>query len=181
MIFCNLGWRKVVTPVLSTGNLVPDFCLNDLEGRPQRLSDLRGKIVVLYFWSAECAWCHRVDGALVELTHTWDEQVVLLAISANQEESHETLWKEAKARGIGPVLRDADQKIARLYGAVTTPQFFILDASGVLRYQGAFDNVSFRQRTATRYYAADALQALLEGLFPDPSETPPYGCALTIY
>jgi peroxiredoxin len=175
------GLEGILEPVLHTGNPAPNFSLNDLEGRPRRLSDLRGKIVALYFWSADCAWCRRVDELLGKLASDWDGRVVLLAISANQEENHEMLLREAKARGIWPVLQDADQEIARVYGAFTTPHFFLLDAGGVLRYQGAFDNVSFRQRTATSHFVADALEALLEGRSPNPSETTPYGCALTIF
>jgi len=167
-------------PVLQIGNLAPDFSLTNLQGQPQSLSNLRGTICLLYFWSAECAWCKRVDLLLNQLMADWSARVSLLAISANLEETPDILLREAHTRGIWPVLRDGDQRVARLYGARTTPHIFILDAAGILRYQGAFDDVTFRQRTAIHNYAADAVNRLLAGRSPKPSQTPPYGCALTI-
>ncbi len=54
----------------------------------------------------------------------------------------------------------------------------VLDADGVLRYRGAFDDVTFRQRTPTRFYVKEAVEALLAGHLPDPAEAPPYGCTV---
>ncbi len=69
--------------------------------------------------------------------------------------------------------------MADLYEAQTTPHAFVIDRQGVLRYAGAVDNVAFRQRTATRFYVEEAVEALLEGRQPPVSEQPPFGCAIT--
>jgi hypothetical protein len=76
------------------------------------------------------------------------------------------------------VLLDEDHAVADLYGAATTPHFFVVDAEGVLRYAGALDDVTFRQKTPTRQFLAEAVAALLEGRLPDPAQTPGYGCAI---
>jgi hypothetical protein len=57
----------------------------------------------------------------------------------------------------------------------------VIDAEGRLRYQGAFDDVTFRQRTATRWYAIEALEALLAGQPVAIPETPAYGCSIQRY
>ncbi|MCJ7567453.1 MAG: hypothetical protein MUO58_07925, partial [Anaerolineales bacterium] len=82
------------------------------------------------------------------------------------------------AREPGSVLRDAEHAVADLYGAVTTPHFFVIDENGVLRYRGAPDDTSFRQREPTVYYLKDAMEALLNGREPNPAETAGYGCTI---
>jgi hypothetical protein len=61
------------------------------------------------------------------------------------------------------------------------PHFYIIDPKGVLRYQGAFDDVTFRQRVSRQAYLEKALEAVLAGGRPDPDQTPPYGCTLVRY
>jgi len=157
----------------------PTFTLSDLEGHRWSLEALRGKIVVLYFWSAECAWCQRTDPVLVRLAETWGSEVVLLPIASVYEETPEQLRQAANERGLPRVLHDADQAVARRYAVQTTPHCLVIDRQGLLRYSGAFDDVTFRQRTATRYYVDEAVRALLNGQQPEIREMPAYGCALT--
>jgi peroxiredoxin len=159
----------------------PTFTLNDLEGRVWSLEALRGKIVVLYFWSAECAWCQRTDRVLVHLAESWGDEVVLLPIASIYEETPEMLRQAASERNLPRILHDADQSVARRYAVQTTPHCFVIDRMGLLRYQGAFDDVTFRQRTATRYYVDEAVRALLSDKQPEIRETPAYGCALTYH
>jgi peroxiredoxin len=159
----------------------PSFALPDLDGRPWSLETLRGKVVVLYFWSAECAWCQRTDPHVVERAAAWGEQVVLLPIASVLEETPEQLRQAAQERGLPLVLLDADQQVAKMYQVQTTPHFFVIDAAGILRYQGAFDDVTFRQRTPTRFYVDEVVRALLAGRPPEVKETLPYGCALTLH
>ena len=54
----------------------------------------------------------------------------------------------------------------------------MVDAQGLLRYTGAVDDVTFGKRAPERYFAHDAVQALLEGAIPALSVTLPYGCAI---
>jgi peroxiredoxin len=156
----------------------PPFQLPDLEGRLHALMDFRGKVVILNFWSAECPWSERVDRDLFDLVMSWGTAVVLLPIASNANEGLELLSTTAAARGIPRVLIDADHRVADLYGAQTTPHFFVIDREGDLRYKGAFDDVTFRQRTPRVQYLKSAVEAVLAGRQPEPAETPPYGCAL---
>jgi hypothetical protein len=58
---------------------------------------------------------------------------------------------------------------------------FVLDKDGILRYQGAFDDITFHQREATIHYLKDAVEALLARSNPEIAQSPPYGCLLVRY
>jgi hypothetical protein len=84
----------------------------------------------------------------------------------------------ASARRLTTVLVDVQQAVSDLYAAVTTPHVFLVDRDGILRYRGAVDDVTFRQRQATRSFLREAVEALLSGRLPEVRETPAYGCAI---
>jgi peroxiredoxin len=165
-------------PLARVSKPAPEFSLPDLEGNTHNLVDLLGQIVVLNFWSAECPWAQRVDGSLHALRVIWPEDVVYWPIASNVNESLELISTTAAQHDQPVVLVDRDQVVADMYGAVTTPHFYVIDRQGVLRYAGSYDDVTFRQRTPTRSYLEEAVSALVAGLHPDPVKTPPYGCAL---
>lgn len=155
-----------------------NFELPDLDGRLHRLQDRRGKIVIVNFWSAECPHSERTDRSLIDLLQVWRGEVDLLSIASNRNESVAMIQEVARARRLPTVLVDAQQTVADLYAAVATPHAFILDREGILRYRGAVDNATFRQRQATRSYVHEAVEALLQGHCPETSETPTYGCTI---
>ena len=165
-------------PVIVNGEIAPDFTLPDLQGNHHRLSEGRGRIVILNFWSAECPYAARADRELSGYIQEWGEAVLLLSIASNANEPVDLLRRIADERGLAPVLYDAQQQVADLYGAVTTPHLFVIDADGILRYQGAIDDVTFRQRSPTRAYLKQAVEAVLAGRDPEPAETQPYGCTV---
>ena len=156
----------------------PDFELADLQGTPHNLSDYRGKIVVLNFWSAECPHSARTDRYLQDLLEAWQNRVVMLPMASNRNESIQMLQEVAQARRMQPILVDSEQVVANLYQAQTTPHVFVIDQKGILRYRGAVDDITFRQRQATRFFLREALEALLEGCQPELGETPAYGCTI---
>ena len=156
----------------------PDFELPDIHGALHRLSNYRGKIVVVNFWSCECPHCERTDQALMAMSVQWAQAVVLLSIASNRSESTQSIEEAAKTRRLPIVLIDADHFVADLYGAQTTPHVFVIDRNGFLRYRGAVNDVTFRQRKTTRFFLDEAVEALLEGHFPALAETPAYGCTI---
>jgi peroxiredoxin len=164
--------------LIENGKQAPAIALPDLNGNLYTLADDVGKIVILNFWSAECPWSERVDQAVQPLTANWGDQVVYLPIASNANETPEHIQTTANQRNLPVILLDAAQDTANTYGAQTTPHCFVLDREGVLRYQGAFDNVTFRQRTPSMHYVRDAVEALLQGNLPKPEYTPPYGCTI---
>ena len=170
-----------VDTILKINQLAPDFTLTDLSGRPHTLSDLRGKIVIVNFWSAECPWAERADGLLIPYLKEWGDQVALLPIASNANESPQLLSQIGEERGLPVILRDKYHRVADTYGAQATPHLFVVDQEGILRYQGAFDDVTFRKREPSQPYLKDAVESVLSGGQPDPAQTPPYGCAIVKY
>jgi peroxiredoxin len=156
----------------------PGFALPDLDGRIHRLDDYRGRIVIVNFWSCECPHSERTDRSTLACLAQWGPDVALLSIAANRNEPVEALAAAARTRRLPGVLLDADQAVADLYEAMTTPQAFVIDRGGCLRYRGAVDDVTFRQRAPARFFLEQAVEALLEGRDPSPAETPAYGCTI---
>jgi len=75
-------------------------------------------------------------------------------------------YKVGLERGLPLILHDKDQWVADAFGALTT-RIFCGRPHGIVRYQGALDDVTFRQRTASRFYVRQAVEALLTGSSPD--------------
>jgi peroxiredoxin len=76
-----------------------------------------------------------------------------------------------------PYLHDESQEVARAYGAQTTPDVFVLDADGVLRYRGAPD-ADHRDESQGAAWLREALDAVLAGEQPARAETQPVGCSV---
>jgi peroxiredoxin len=167
-----------VDPIIAIGEEAPLFQLSDLRGDVYSLAGMRGWIIVLNFWSAECVWCQRVDQELMGFLDSWKQQVKVLWIASNGNETLDLIERAANNRNLPTVLVDEHQQVANLYGAEMTPQFFVIDTKGKLAYQGSWDNVTFRQRVATQVYVPQVVRALMENLAPWISQTPPYGCVL---
>lgn len=156
----------------------PEFTLPDLNGCIHMLSDYRGRIVIVNFWSAECPHSERFDADITTCLAEWGADVALLSVASNANETDEMLAAGAGRRKIPVLLKDADQTVADRYEAQTTPHAFLIDRKGILRYHGAVDDVSFRQREPTRFYLQEAVEALLDDRFPEVTETQPFGCTI---
>ncbi len=153
-------------PVAVVGAAAPGFILHDLNGKAFRLADQRGKVLVLKFWSADCPRCERTDEMLASLRSVWGDRVQVWRIAPSANEDDGSLKRAALQHRADIVMRDAGPSIADRHGAQTTPHLFVIDEQGILRYAGAPDDVSFRQRVATRNYLAEAIGALLRGVSP---------------
>ena len=160
---------------------LPDFALQDTTGQLHKLSQYRGRFVVVNFWSAECPWSARADAGLLALAKRFAGQVVILPVASNLSETRKMIDPVRQERGVDFVLMDENCRVANACGAQTTPHAFVLDQVGILRYRGAVDDVTFRKRIAERFYVAEALSALLDGRLPEVPETPAYGCSIVKY
>ena len=156
----------------------PAFALPDLAGQLHRLEDYLGRIVLVCFWSAGCPWSERVDQEIAKWSAELASGAVLLRLAVNADETPDDIRRAAEIRFRGIVLLDSDRNVTDTYGAQLTPEFFLLDPEGRIRYHGAFDDATFRQPAPTRGYLENALRALLAGGEPDPADTPAYGCTI---
>jgi peroxiredoxin len=152
----------------------------DTSGQPHQLSQYRGSVVVILFWSAECPVSTEYDPYFNQLLDRYaDRQVVVLGIDSNVNYGQAEIVQAVDARNVRfPVLRDPDSAIADRFGALTTPHIFIIDPEGCLVYEGGVDDRTFRQREATVNYVDQALNALLAGNTPPIPQTQPYGCTI---
>jgi peroxiredoxin len=90
--------------------------------------------------------------------------VTLLAIDSNVYEDEGDILRTSRKQELNfPVLRDAPNRVADYFDALTTPHVFVLDEGGCLRYRGAIDDITFRNKVATVNYLEQAVDALLQG------------------
>jgi peroxiredoxin len=165
------------------GDHAPAFVLSDTEGITHEPGQAPATVVV--FTCNHCpyalAWHERIVAVARDYA---DRGVRVLAINSNDSERYPRDSLEAmRARvelgefeGV-PYLRDESQDVARAYGAKTTPDVFVLDAAGLLRYRGAPD-ADYDDSTQNAAFLRAALDAVLDGRDPDPPRTPPVGCSI---
>jgi peroxiredoxin len=174
----NNRLNDIIFSMTQINQPAPDFELPDPQGKVHTLSEYRGRIVIINFWSCECPHAERTDQWIMQSLAKWNADVALLPIAANRNESAQGVEEAARARGLPTVLLDAEHVVADLYEAVTTPHVFVVDGDGILRYRGAVDDVTFRNRKATRFFLNEAVEALIDGRLPALTEMPAYGCTI---
>lgn len=163
---------------MQTNLPIPDFSLPDHTGQVHKLSAYRGRVVLVNFWSAECPWSERADGQLTNLLTRFPGKIALLPVASNLNETIQMIGQTIPQRGLDFVLIDRHCELADGWNAQTTPHVFVIDPHGVLRYQGAVDDVTFRKRLPQQFYVEQAVTALLSGRLPEIQETPVYGCTI---
>ena len=112
------------------GTLAPDFTLNDINGRPLRLSTMRGKYVILDFWGSWCIWCIRGFPKMKEYYNKYKGKFEIIGIACNDEDTkwkaavnqHKLPWKHVFCPDDSPVLID--------YAIQGFPTKMILDLDG---------------------------------------------------
>jgi peroxiredoxin len=119
----------------------PDFALRDLSGRTVRLSDHRGKVVLVNFWATWCVPC-RVELPHLERLHTQyaPDGLVVLGVSIDGPESVAEVDPQARRYGLTfPVLLDQDTRVVALYNPKKTAPFTVIigrDGAVVHRREG---------------------------------------------
>lgn len=167
--------------VVRLGEAVPNFELKDTTDADYKLSDQKGKIIMIHFWSATCPFVLRYEEQLQSLTEDYQKQgIVVLAINSNSNEKLEEIKKVAEARKVNyPILLDPGNKVADQFGAITTPHVFILDKEGKLIYEGAVDDQGWSEdNVAKKFYVKEALDQALKGDPVSVSKTKSVGCTV---
>lgn len=178
---------------LEIGATVPETVrLTDFEGKPTSFKDLRGKIVIVHFWSDRCPAEKHADPVFLAMEKKYadSKDVVLLGIAANQNElvekpaegadhskHYESLRKKRDEVGYKhTILADHGNVVSDLFGAKSTPHCFVIDPKGVLQYAGALDDdLPGQKGDRATNYLVNAATALQEGKKPEVQTTKPYG------
>lgn len=187
----TLGLAARANADATPGKAAPDFEAVDSKGRAVKLSDYKGKIVVLEWTNNGCPYVgkHYGSGNMQGLQKMAAEKgVVWLSIVSSAPgqqgyvsglEADEVVAK-AKASPAA-VLLDPQGKVGRLYNAQTTPHMYVVDASGRLAYAGAIDDrptANPADVKGARNYVVEALDAVLAGREVKTSSTRAYGCSV---
>ena len=175
---------------VEVGKPAPDFTGTDINGKTIKLSDYKGKIVVIESYNSDCPFCHNQykTGATQDLQKelTAKNVVWLMVDSVNPKNFSYRTPEQARAEWTAEKINatawidDSSGDIGHLYDMKTTPHTFVIDASGTLVYEGAMDNMPdpvHDPRTA-RNYVKEAVEDLLAGKPIEVSQTKPYGCAV---
>ncbi len=173
------------------GQAAPTFTLPDLDGQNFSLADYRGKYVVLEWINFDCPFVkkHYATGNMQALQNKYmakDVAWLVICSSAPGKQGHfapDKFKERAEALKMTPtaMLMDTDGTVGRMYRARTTPEMFVIDPEGILRYMGAIDDKPTANHgdveTATNYVKA-ALKALMAGEAVETTVTRPYGCSV---
>jgi peroxiredoxin len=161
---------------LAVGVAVPDFGMTTLEGRRFSLAEAekthRG--VVILFLSTICPYCNYYNDLIRNMAGDFGKRgIAFVGVNSGGLETAEEMRAHAREHGHSfDIIRDPDARIAELLDARRTPEVFLVDSHGALRYHG---------RIATKISSPDlktAIESLLAGRPIHPSETKAFGCAI---
>jgi peroxiredoxin len=170
----------------SVGTAAPTFAAKDLAGKPVALADFKGKFIVLEWTNPDCPYVrkHYNSGNMpTTQKQAVTKGVVWLSVSTGDTHTPAELqsWQKTKSATPTATLADADGKVARAYGARTTPHMYIIDPQGTLIYAGAIDSkaTSNPSDIATAInYVDQALGEAMAGKAVSRTTTQAYGCTV---
>jgi peroxiredoxin len=173
------------------GAKAPDFALPDLDGKTTRLSDFRGKVVVIEWFNPDCPFVRasHTKGSLKGTAKRYTDQgIVWLAINSaapgKQGYGVDKTVAGKHAYGMDhPILVDESGAVGHSYGATNTPHMFVIDAGGTLVYRGAIDNSPDGEAESPQggrliNYVDAALSDLAAGRPVAIQNTQAYGCGV---
>lgn len=165
---------------LPVGSAIPDFKLNDCDGKEHALTSYKGKIVVFDFSSIQCPYSRGVDEWLAELATQYGAKgVVFLGVDSHKDVAPQEIKRyAAENKLLFPVLKDVGNVLADAAGATRTPEIFILDKDLKVAYRGAFDNRKVPEKRGDTNYVRDALDDLLAGKAVRTPEVEAWGCTI---
>jgi AhpC/TSA family len=173
------------------GEPAPDFKATDSNGQMHQLSEYRGKFVVLEWHNNGCPYTrkHYESGNMQHLQKAWTSRGVIwftVISSAPGQQGYVTAQQEneyLKRMNAAPTaaLLDPQGDVGRLYAAKTTPHMFVINADGVLIYDGAIDSKATTDQSdvaAATNYVSQALQEAMAGKAVSTPTSGPYGCSV---
>ena len=181
------GWAQAAA---SVGQPAPDFTLSDTAGKPVKLSQFKGKLVVLEWNNPGCPFVRKhYQGNMQALQKDFTNQgVVWLAINSTEDASGDYLsppqlarWMQDKGASPSATLMDEDGNVGKAYGARVTPHMYIVNGQGLLAYAGAIDSIPTARvadiEKATNH-VRQGLGELLAGKPVSVATSQAYGCSV---
>ncbi len=173
----------------SIGDKATDFRLLNVDGKYVSMSDFPdAKGFVVIFSCNHCPFVVAYEDRMIALHNKYAPKgFPVIAINPNDsivqpQDSYSNMIIRAREKGFPfPYLVDADQTVYPKYGATRTPHVYLLERVGndlKVAYIGAIDDNHRDATQVNTHYLADAIDALLAGRRPDPTETRAIGCTI---
>ena len=186
-----LALSTLTAQAANPGQSAPDFTLTDTSGKAAKLSDHKGKWVVLEWVNPGCPYVqkHYDSKNMQSLQKEYGgKEVVWLAVNSTKPSHQDYLkpavlqgWMKEKDGTPRATLMDEDGKVGRAYDARTTPHMYIVNPEGKIAYAGAIDDKRSANpadvKTAKNYVRV-ALNEALAGKPVSTASTTPYGCTV---
>ena len=182
---CVVAVAGTFNPDRSIGDVVPAWeHLPGTDGREHAWADVADKAaVVVVFTCNSCPYAVDLEDRLNDLARRFaaaDATVAVVAINSNRipEDAPEAMRRRAVEKEFAfPYLFDESQELAKAFGAVRTPECFVIDRDRRIVYMGAFDDAPDGRNVTHRHVEA-AVDSLLAGEPVAVAETPPVGCQI---
>jgi peroxiredoxin len=176
----------VYTPPLDLGKDLPDFKLPGMDGKSHAMSSFKnGQPLLVMFICNHCPYVKALEDRLIQLGHDCRKlDVNVVAICSNDpkeypEDSFKNLQKRWTEKSYPFVyLHDSNQVIAKKFGAVCTPDFFLYDKNLKLAYRGRLDD-SWKEPTLVSHRELfKAIQTLHQGRAITEPQSASMGCSI---
>lgn len=177
------SWAGQFNPVLDIGDQAPRWQqLQGVDGQRHSWQDVAdADCVLVVFTCNSCPYAVDVEDRLIELAQRFPTprlRVVAINVNLVEDDRLPAMKRRADEKSFPfPYLHDPSQQIAKQFGALRTPEFFVLDGAGNVAYMGALDDSPDGSQVTTSY-VADAITAVLAGSLPETRETVPIGCRI---
>jgi len=161
------------------GSKVAEFQVQDLDGKPAAFSALRGPVTVVMFISTQCPVSNGYNARMNALYSDYSAKgVKFIFVNANNNESAGEVRQHAKTVGFTfPVYKDVKNVLADKFGAEVTPESYVIDSEGVIRYHGSIDD-SQNEARVHKHGLRMALDAVLAAKTVEITETKAFGCSI---
>jgi thiol-disulfide isomerase/thioredoxin len=112
-------------------NKAPDFTLKSFDGKTVKLSDYKGKVVIIDFWATWCPPCRKGIPDLISIQNEYKNDVVIIGISLDSEKTLKDVPGFVKSYGINYPIVYGDEKVVTAYGGIEgIPTAFVVDKKG---------------------------------------------------
>jgi peroxiredoxin len=178
LLVAALSAAAILGQEFKLGSKVGDFSLRESSGGDVQFSALSGPVTVLTFvsvqWPVSNAYNDRMNAIYKDYIQ---KGVKFVFVNANHTESLDQVAQHAHEHFVFPVYKDVDNVVADRFGASVTPEAFVIDSSGVIRYHGSIDDSQALERVHENRLR-NALDAVLADKPVDQAETKAFGCSI---
>lgn len=170
--------------VLPTGSAAPGFSLKGVDGKVHSLAEYKSKTTLVIFICNHCPYVKARINDVVALQNKFSpSELQVIGINSNdpnyQDEGFDNMIKFSKDYKLNfPYLIDETQQVARDFGAVCTPDPFLLDADKKLAFHGKINDALEPEAKPTVPVMENNVRKLLKGEKPEKDFDPSIGCSI---